>query len=86
MAKEGKDTTEFEQAKKADTMTIVGLALAVVIAYAPKVIEGLNGDSKLCIIAGAIVGALAILQSTLVKLGYLKSRTHVKVAENGKKK
>ena len=78
--KPGKDTTEHEQTKKADTMAIVGMVLAAVIAYAPKVIEGLNGESKWAIIAGGVVGVMSITLSTLTKLGYIQSRTAVKVA------
>ena len=80
MAKEGKDTTEYKEAQSATWLSIAGLILAAVLAYAPNLIEKLNGESKWAIIAGGAVGILAIVQSTLVKLGYIKSRTDVKKA------
>lgn len=78
--KSGKETTEFEETKKADVMSIIGLILGAVIAYAPKVIESLNGESKWAIISGAVLGCLALAHSALTKLGYIRSRTEVKVA------
>jgi len=75
----GKDTSEFKETEKAGTLAIIGTVLGAVLAILPSVVESLPVDSKWAIIGGSVVICLSQIQAALVKLGYIQSRTKVKV-------
>jgi len=79
----GKDTTEYEQTKSAKVWAIVGVILGILCEVGGAVLMSLqeSGTTGLVIIiGGAVLQVAAIAQKTLVDLGYINSRTQVKVA------
>ena len=93
MAKEspvtpGKDTTEYEQAKSAKVWAIVSVILGLVCEVGGALMATLTEAGTagtVVIIIGAVIQGLALLQKTLVDLGYINSRTQVKVAAENPK-
>lgn len=82
--KPGSKTTEYQQAQKASTWGIVGLILGGIIAVGPGLVDkfwGANQNSAAYIAAGGALSVVSILYKMLVDLGYIKSRTDVKVAQ-----
>lgn len=78
--KDGKTTSEFEQAQSSKGWAVVSTVLGMVIASGSAVTEMLGMDNTVGIIVGAVIAVFGIIQRTLVDLGYIKSRTDVKVA------
>lgn len=78
--KPGEQTTEYKEAKSANVWSTVGLILGFVLTTGAAVVDSLGGDSKLAIIAGAVIAVAAIAEKTLVSLGYIKGRSEVKAA------
>ena len=81
----GKDTSELKEAKSASVWGIVAMLLGTLVTIGGAVADSLGSDSKAAIIAGAVVATAGILQKTFVSLGYIKSRTDVKVADESSK-
>lgn len=81
MSNEGRDTTEFREAKSANWISVVAMVLGAIVAYAPKLLEMAPEDSKWAVIGGASVALCGVILKMLTSLGYIKSRTDVKVAE-----
>jgi len=81
----GKDTSEYKEAKSASVWGIVAMLLGTLITIGGAVAEALGTDTKSAIIAGAIVATAGVLQKTFVSLGYIKSRSDVKVADEPSK-
>jgi len=84
----GKDTTEYEQTKSAKVWAIVGVVLGLVCqiggaALATMQESGTTGT--IIIVAGAVLQIASIAQKMLIDMGYIKSRTAVKVAAEEKK-
>ncbi len=77
-AKPGKETTEYQITKAAKLVAYVGLALAVVIAFGPKMLGLVPADSMAAEWLAAIVAIATQVQKFLVELGYIKSRTELK--------
>lgn len=82
MATNGKDTSEYGVVNGANAWatiaTIVGLLVTVGQAVAPA----LGGETTTAgIIVGAVVAVLGIVAKTLVSLGYVKSRTGIKLID-----
>jgi len=79
MASEGKETSEFGLAKYGSwtgiAATLLGMAVAIG-AGATDVVTGYNETAG--IVVGGLVSVLGIVQATLLRLGYIKSRTAVK--------
>lgn len=87
----GAKTTEYARAESASYWGIVGMILGAVITTAPPLVERIFGgepDGTAYVVSGAIVAGLSILYKAFVDIGYIKSRTDVKVARelaNGEK-
>lgn len=78
--KEGLLTSEFERAKSAGVWGIVAIILGAVTTIGSVVIPTLDQHSTAGIIAGALLSVVGVIGKTLADLGYVKSRTEVKVA------
>jgi len=76
----GKDTTEYKEAKSGSVWGIVAMILGMLLTIGATVAESLGTDSRIGIIAGAVIAVAGIAEKTLVSLGYIKSRTEVKKA------
>ncbi|MCE5229022.1 hypothetical protein LLG95_05435 [bacterium] len=82
--KPGSETTEYRQARQANTWGIVGLILGGIIAVGPGLVDkfwGANQNSVAYIAAGGALSVVSVIYKMLVDLGYIKSRTDVKVAQ-----
>jgi len=77
--KAGELTTEYKVAKSNGFWGVFSFVIGSAIVVGTMVMPALQTDSKASIIAGGVIAALGILQKTLVGLGYVKSRTEVKV-------
>ncbi len=76
--KSGKDTSEYQEAKKGSVWAAVATVLGVLVALA-SVAANVGGESSTVgIIAGAVLAIAGTLQQTFIRLGYIKSRTIVK--------
>ena len=82
MPKEGKETTEFKKSKSATIFAYVGIVLGGLIAFGPKLLGIVEEGSTTGVIGGCIIAVSATIQKCLTDLGYIKSRTDVKVTEN----
>ncbi len=76
----GVQTTEYERAKSSGLWGVAAVVLGGIVAVVPTVTDTLAADSKVAVIAGAVVAVAGIIQKTLADLGYIKSRTDVKVS------
>lgn len=82
--KPGSETTEYQQAQQASTWGIVGLILGGLVALGPGLVDkfwGANQNSTAYIAAGGALSVVSVIYKMLVDLGYIKSRTDVKVAQ-----
>ena len=79
--KPGVQTSEAAVAKTAIGWSILGMVLGLITTVGASVAEFFGHDTKAALIAGAVITAAALLSKTLVSLGYIKSRTDVKVAD-----
>jgi len=77
---QGTETTEYKEAQSAKTWGIVATVLGLVITFGSTIAEACGADTRIGIIAGAVVTAAGIAHKTFVQLGYIKSRTDVKTA------
>ena len=82
MSQAGKETTEFKKTQSANTMAWITAVIGIIIAIGPKVAGMAGEDSKWGIIIGSIVIVVGQCQKCLVDLGYINSRTQVKLSEN----
>lgn len=78
--KEGVETSEKKVADSASRWGVIATVIGAVISIGSIAIPALGDGSRIGIIAGAIIALAGIVQKTLVSLGYIKSRTEVKVA------
>lgn len=81
--KNGRETSEYEQAKSAGVMGWVALILGVLTTQGALLLEKISAGHEgatWAIVAGAVVAFAGLVQTTLAKLGYIKSRSDVKVA------
>jgi len=83
--KEGEKTTELKVAQGEKVWGIIATVVGLLVTLGATVAEALGTEAKAGIIAGAVVAVAGIIQKTLVSLGYIKSRTDVKVASELKK-
>ena len=79
----GIQTSEYQQAKSSSLWGTIGTVLGAVVAMTPLV--DASGSSKFAAIAGAIIAAASIAMKTLTTLGYIKSRTDVKITATSAK-
>ncbi len=77
--KPGNETTEYARAKSATWLAYVGLALASLLSYGPDVLGWLPESGPGAPVLAAVIAVAGIVQKTLVDLGYIRSRTEVKV-------
>jgi hypothetical protein len=77
--KPGVDTTEYTEAKSAGKWALVMQIIGLLITIGSSVAQALGSEATAGIIVGAVVAALALFKETVVKLGYINSRTSVKV-------
>ena len=82
--KSGVDTTEKHEADSAKVWGIVGLILGfITTSVSPVLVSlGVTESSTAGIIAGALISCASLAYRTFVSLGYIKSRTDVKVSAN----
>lgn len=78
--KAGNTTSEFQQAQSSKGWAVVSTVLGMVIASGSAIMEMIGMDNTVGILVGAVIAVFGIIQRTLVDLGYIKSRTDVKVA------
>lgn len=78
--KPGVETSESDVAKKTNIWGTVATILGLVLTLGSMLLPSLGSGTKIGVIAGAIIACAGIAQKTLVSLGYIKSRTDVKVA------
>lgn len=86
--KPGDQTTEYRRARHAGVWGAVGLVLGGVITLVPSLVDlylGQNASGSAAILAGATVSLASLAYKTLVDLGYIKSRTEVKISQEGTK-
>ena len=79
----GKDTTEYEQTKSAKLWAVLGVILGLICEVGGATLITLQESGNtgtVIIIIGAVLQVLAVAQKMLVDLGYINSRTQVKVA------
>lgn len=80
--KSGETTTEYAVAQSTKTWSVVAMILGFIIASGSEILNasGVTADSKVGIIAGAVIALAALTLKTLVALGYIKARADVKSA------
>lgn len=76
--KAGVETSEFKAAKSVSAWGTVATVLGIILTFGSAVLPALGGGAG--IIIGAVIVVAGIVQKTLAELGYIKSRTEVKVA------
>ncbi len=77
----GKDTSEFKKTKGATWTLIIGSILAIVLAVGPSLLGYVDGTTA-GVIAAAVIGVAAIVQKCLIDLGYIQSRTQIKLSKD----
>ncbi len=80
-AKNGADTSEHTMAASVNLWGTILAVLGVVTSIGASVIPALGDNSKIGIIAGAIVACAGAIAKALASLGYSASRSAVKVAQ-----
>lgn len=83
--KPGRDTSEHASERESSVWGIVATVLGFLITAGSTIASQLGQDATAGIIAGAVVAAAALAERTLVKLGYINSRTKVKEANERRK-
>jgi len=83
--KPGETTSEHKMARVGAIWGIVATFLGALTSIGAVAADALGADTKWGIIAGAIIAMGGMIQTTLVKLGYIKSRTNVKEAAESNK-
>lgn len=78
--KAGVETTEYAQAKSGSAWAIVATVLGLVTTIGSAALQHFGTESTAGIIAGAAIAVIGIVSKCFVDLGYIKSRTDVKVA------
>lgn len=79
--KPGQMTSEFAAAQSGGVWGIVAMVLGLVVTFGDQILAALgHGTGSVATIAGAVITVAGILLKTLTSLGYIKSRTDVKVA------
>ena len=86
MQTKGEKTSEYAIAKNAGAWGVASLVLGMIIQVGSMIAQGFGNETTIGIIVGACVSIAGILLKTLTSLGYIKSRTDVKVSEALKKK
>jgi hypothetical protein len=77
--KPGVDTTEYKEAQGSGRWALVVQIIGLLITIGSSVAQALGTEATTGIIVGAVVAGLALFKETVVKLGYINSRTSVKV-------
>lgn len=78
--KPGDQTSEHKMAKSAGLWAIVALILGFAVTVGSQVLEAAGTETKAGIWVGGIVAVAGVLLKMFASLGYIKSRTDVKVA------
>ena len=78
--KPGTETTEYKVAKSTGVWGIVTAICGLVVTTGSAVADALGADTTIGIIVGGIVGIAGVIMKSSSSLGYVKSRTDVKVA------
>ena len=76
----GKSTTEYKRASQANWVFVIAAALGLGLQIGPAVVDALGQYGVAGVIAGSVLQAIGLVQKLLVDLGYINSRTQVKVA------
>jgi len=78
IVKQGSETTEYKETQNAKLWGTIATVLGLIMSLGSTVIEALGQDTRIGIIAGALVTVVGLSYKTLVQLGYIKSRTDIK--------
>lgn len=81
----GKKTSEYAVAQSGGKWGVIALVLGVVIQLGSMITQSQGSDSTIGLVVGACVSVAGIVLKTLTSLGYIKSRTDVKVSAEDKK-
>lgn len=80
--REGKETSEYKEAKKTGWLAWAGLIIGYLVTASPQILETVTGvagkDSMTAKIVGGILMAVSVLAKLASSNGYIKSRTDVK--------
>ena len=76
----GKDTSEYDAVKKTAGIAKVMTVLGLIVTFGGSIVQALGVDSKVGIIAGAVVAIAGVLIEMLNGLGYAKARSLVKAS------
>ena len=82
--KAGAETTEYKKTKEANWTLYFSMALGLIIAYGPSLAGKLEYGSTYAVVAGAVVALAGIGQKMMIDLGYIKSRTDLRITDNVK--
>ena len=80
--KPGVETSEHKEVQNAKIWSTVATIMGFIITLGGTIGTALGTDSKIAIIVGAVVVCVSEVRRMLVQLGYIKSRTDVKVAKD----
>lgn len=78
--KPGATTSEFAEVQSAGALAHAATLLGTLAAIGSTIAAALGENTRLGIIAGAVVTVAGVVARTLIALGYTKSRTDVKAA------
>jgi hypothetical protein len=77
----GNQTSEYKIAKTAGLINLLGLFIGAILSIGTPLVQGANPNSKYAIIGGCILGLAAVVNKTLLALGYSKGRSDIKVEQ-----
>ncbi len=85
MPTQGNTTSEYQVTQGANTWGAIGIILGAIVAFGPTIMERLSGvvpeGSTAYVVCGAIISVASLLYRTLVSIGYIKSRTEIKLLD-----
>lgn len=84
--KKGDKTSEHAVAVNASTWGGVATVFGLILSLGSTLLPVMGSNTRIGIIAGAVIALVGILQKTFVSLGYIKSRAEVKVAASAENK
>jgi hypothetical protein len=77
---EGNTTTEYTVTQSGNFWSTIGLVLGTLVTVGSAVVPMAPGDSKWGMIGGMVLAIVSQIYDALIKLGYLKARTDLKIA------
>lgn len=77
----GKETSEFQITKSSTYFAYAALILAVVVAKGPELLGWVPNEGYWDEILAAVIGIAGVIQKLFIDLGYIDSRTLIKIKE-----